>query len=95
MMVWIPGKVLAGSLGRKSWQEVSWQEVAGGGLRRRAWQQGLAINKQALGWIVAGFKGGFVFIPDDAKPDASCSLRIQGIVSNLLSYYCLRHIRMA
>jgi len=44
---------------------------------------------------VAGFKGGFVFIPDDAKPDASCSLRIQGIVSNLLSYYCLRHIRMA
>jgi hypothetical protein len=74
---------------------VSWQEVAGGGLRRRAWQQGLAINKQALGRSVAGFKGGFVFIPDDAKPDASCSLRIQGIVSNLLSYYCLRHIRMA
>jgi hypothetical protein len=53
---------------------LDWQEGLGG---QKAWagrffrttrQQGLAINEQALGRIVAGFKGGFVFISDAAKP---------------------------
>jgi hypothetical protein len=44
------------------------------GLATRVWQQdchqALAINEQALGRIVAGFIGGFVFISEDAKPGA-------------------------
>jgi hypothetical protein len=72
MMVWVPGKnpgkevlgkkILAASLGSKSWQQVL----------ARAWQQILlsssAINGQALGRIVAGSQGGFVFILERIKP---------------------------
>jgi hypothetical protein len=74
MMVSVPGKFLAGRFwregvggkvfGGKSWRRGSW--------RQGSWQQrchqGLAINEQALGRIVAGFRGGFVFISEGAKP---------------------------
>jgi hypothetical protein len=53
--------------GRKVLAGGCWQEV----LAEKSWQQrfhqGLAINEQALGRIVAGFEGGFVFISDGAK----------------------------
>ena len=51
-------------LGRKVVAGRSWQE----GLGNKACHQGLTINEQALGGIVAGFKGGFIFISDNTKP---------------------------
>jgi hypothetical protein len=52
-------------LGRKAW--IGGRAWAGR-LVRTTRQQGLAINEQALGRIVAGFEGGFLFISEDAKP---------------------------
>jgi hypothetical protein len=68
-------------LGRKSRQE-----SRKAGLATKACQRGAVISKQALGRIVAGFKSRVAFIFDGAKPDAHCSLRIQGIVSDILSH---------
>jgi hypothetical protein len=58
-------RVLAGS----SWQAVLGRQFLGRkGLGNKACHQGLTINEQALGRIVAGFKGSFVFISDNTKP---------------------------
>jgi hypothetical protein len=59
------------SLGGSSWQEVLGRKVLAGSLGNKACHQGLTINEQALGRIVAGFKGGFVFISDNTKPHCS------------------------
>jgi hypothetical protein len=48
---------------RKNSQKVLLQVVG-----NKACHQALTINEQALGRIVAGFEGGFVFISDSAKP---------------------------
>jgi hypothetical protein len=54
-----------------------------------------AINEQALGRIVAGFKGGFVFISEDAKPRcAFVHYAFRGSSQTVLSHCSLRHIRM-
>jgi hypothetical protein len=52
------------SLGRKVSAGRSRQE----GLGNKACHQDPTINEQALGRIVAGFKGSFVFISDNTKP---------------------------
>jgi hypothetical protein len=58
MMVWVPGKFSEGLVTSR------WQQSLG----NKACHQALTINEQALGRIVAGFEGGFVFISDGAKP---------------------------
>ena len=62
MMVWVPGEILG--------RMVFGRMVLRQGLATRFCKRlviKVAINEQALGRIVAGFEGGFVFISDGAK----------------------------
>jgi hypothetical protein len=57
------------------------------GLGNKACHQGLTINGQALGRIVAGFEGGFVFICEGAKPyGESVHYAFRGSFKTILSH---------
>jgi hypothetical protein len=76
-----------------------WKVLAGRSLAGRSWQQrchqALAINEQALGRIVAGFEGGFVFISEGTKLRFGfVHYAFRGSFQTVLSNHPLRHIRV-
>jgi hypothetical protein len=89
MMVWVPGKFLAGSRGRSRGRRAGLATKFANMVRQ-------STNKRWAG-LWRDSKGRFVFISDRVKPDTSCSLRIQRIVSKhtfILSHcYFRRYLR--
>jgi hypothetical protein len=101
-----PRKILAGGLGagRLGSEGLGNEGLGNEGfgnkiLGNKACHQDVAINEQALGRIVAGFEGGFVFICEGAK--FRCSFvhyAFRGSFQTVLSHWPLgplRHIRIA